>query len=63
VAVAAREFRGRPRGGHQPELPGWTATLDKMKPPAAVGLGGLPAGVNPKNLLLAAGGAVSEPAG
>lgn len=53
LAVAARQFRGRPRPGEDAELPKWMARLDTIKPVAAFGLAAGLAGVNPKNLLLA----------
>ena len=58
LLVAARQFRGRPHGDEQPQMPKWMATIDKTTPPAAVGLAAVLSGANPKNLLLAvAGGA------
>ena len=59
LLVAARELRGRPKGGGQAPLPKWMATVDDIKPLAACGLAALLAGANPKNLLLAVGGATS----
>jgi len=58
LLVAARQFRGRPHGDEQPQMPKWMATIDKTTPPAAFGLAAVLSGANPKNLLLAvAGGA------
>ena len=58
LLVALRQFRGRPHGDEQPQLPKWMATIDKTTPPAALGLAAVLSGANPKNLLLAvAGGA------
>jgi hypothetical protein len=59
LLVAARQFRGRPRGGERAPLPKWMASIDGIRPLAACGLAALLAGVNPKNLLLAVGGAAS----
>jgi len=59
VLVAARQFRGRPKHAGQAALPKWMATIDTIKPPAAFGLAAVLAGANPKNLLLAVGGAAS----
>ena len=59
LLVAARQFRGRPKDGEQASLPKWMATIDDIRPLAACGLAALLAGVNPKNLLLAVGGAAS----
>ena len=58
LLVALRQFRGRPHGDEQPQMPKWMATIDKTAPPAAFGLAAVLSGANPKNLLLAvAGGA------
>jgi hypothetical protein len=59
LLVAARLFRNRPRGDEEPQMPRWMATIDKITPVAAVGLGAVLAGANPKNLLLAVGGAAA----
>jgi Sap, sulfolipid-1-addressing protein len=59
LLVAARQFRSRPRGDEQPQMPKWMATIDKTTPVAAVGLAAVLSGANPKNLLLAAGGAAT----
>ena len=59
LLVALRQFRGRPRAGDEAPMPKWMATIDKVKPGAALGLAALLAGANPKNLLLAVGGAAA----
>jgi hypothetical protein len=59
LLVALREFRSRPRGDEEPQMPKWMATIDKTTPAAAVGLAALLSGANPKNLLLAVGGAAA----
>ena len=59
LLVAARQFRSRPHGGEAPEMPKWMATIDKTSPPAAFGLAAVLSGANPKNLLLAVGGAAA----
>jgi Sap, sulfolipid-1-addressing protein len=56
ILVAALQFRGRPRKDDRAELPKWMARVDDIKPLPAAGLGVL-TGLNPKNLLLAAGAA------
>ena len=53
LLVAARQFRSRPHGDDQPQMPKWMATIDKTTPVAAVGLAAVLSGANPKNLLLA----------
>jgi hypothetical protein len=40
-------------------MPKWMATIDKTTPIAAVGLAAVLSGANPKNLLLAVGGAAA----
>ena len=59
LLVAARQFRSRPRGGEQPHMPTWMATIDKTSPLAALGLAAALSGANPKNLLLAVAGAAA----
>jgi hypothetical protein len=59
LLVAARQFQGRPRGDEEPHTPKWMTTIDKTTPVAAFGLAAALAGANPKNLLLAIGGAAS----
>jgi hypothetical protein len=57
LVVAARQFRGRPKHGEEAPLPKWMASIDDIRPLGACGLAALLADVNPKNLLLAVGGA------
>ena len=59
LIVAARQLRRRPHGDEQPHMPKWMATIDNTTPPAALGLAAVLAGANPKNLLLAVGGAAA----
>ena len=54
LLLAARNWRTRPRAGAEREMPKWMAGIDALKPGKALGLGLLLAGVNPKNLMLAA---------
>ena len=54
LLLAVRNWRSRPAPGTQPEMPKWMAGIDALKPGKALGLGVLLAGVNPKNLMLAA---------
>ena len=54
LLLAARNWRTRPAPGTEPEMPKWMAGIDALKPVKALGLGLLLAGVNPKNLMLAA---------
>jgi Sap, sulfolipid-1-addressing protein len=59
LLVAARQFRSRPHGDGQPQMPKWMTTIDKTTPVAAVGLAAVMSGANPKNLLLAVAGAAA----
>lgn len=55
LLLAARSWRNRPAPGVEPERPKWMAGIDSFSLGKALALGVLLAGVNPKNLLLAAG--------
>lgn len=55
LLLAGRSWRNRPEPGSEPEMPKWMAGIDGFAPGKALGFGLLLAGVNPKNLLLAAG--------
>jgi hypothetical protein len=55
LLLAGRSWRNRPEPGTEPEMPKWMAGIDGFAPAKALGFGLLLAGVNPKNLLLAAG--------
>jgi hypothetical protein len=48
--LAFRRWRGRPELGVETALPSWTETLEKATPMAALGLGAVFSGLNPKNL-------------
>lgn len=54
LLLAARNWRRRPAVGEVAEAPGWMNAIDRIKLPAAAGLGFLLSAINPKNLLLAA---------
>ncbi len=55
LGLAARQWKSRPRGDAEPEMPKWMHALDSITPPRAVGLGAVLSGVNPKNLILTVG--------
>lgn len=55
LLLAGRSWRNRPAPGTEPQMPKWMGAIDAFTPAKALGLGLLLAGVNPKNLLLAAG--------
>lgn len=59
LLLAIRQWRGRPQGDDEPELPKWMSALDSMSAGRAVTLGFALAAVNPKNLLLAASAGVT----
>jgi hypothetical protein len=59
LLIAFRQFRSRPHGGQQPPMPKWMATIDNTTPIAAIGLGAGLSAANPKNVLLAVGGAAA----
>ncbi|HET9292556.1 MAG TPA: GAP family protein, partial [Actinomycetes bacterium] len=49
LLLAVRQWRGRPAPGSEPQMPKWMASIDRLKPGGAVGLGALLSAVNPKN--------------
>jgi threonine/homoserine/homoserine lactone efflux protein len=55
LVVAARQWRGRPKGDSTAELPKWMQTIDTFTPPRAAGIAVALSAVNPKNLLLTVG--------
>ncbi len=59
LLVAVKQWRGRPQGDAEPEMPEWMRALDSFKPPKAAGAGVLLSGLNPKNLLLTVAGATA----
>jgi threonine/homoserine/homoserine lactone efflux protein len=62
LALAAKQWRGRPRGDAEPQLPAWMKTIDTFTPVKSVGMGALLSTINPKNLLLvvAAAAAIAQ---
>jgi Kef-type K+ transport system membrane component KefB len=59
LLVAVRQFRGRPHQGEAAPLPKWMGAIDRFRAGQALGGGAALAGANPKNLLLAVGGAAA----
>ncbi|XVU26742.1 GAP family protein [Actinoplanes sp. CA-054009] len=59
LAVAVRQFRGRPRAGEPAAMPKWMDAIDQFGAGKALGFGALLSGANPKNLLLAVAGAAA----
>ncbi|MFG1622619.1 GAP family protein [Kribbella sp. NPDC049227] len=58
ILLAAKQWRGRPRGQMAPELPKWMSAIDTMTPVKGLGLGFLLSALNPKNLIMAAGAGI-----
>lgn len=58
LVAAARQWRSRPGPGEEPSLPAWLRAADAVTPVRACGFGFVLA-LNPKNLLLALGAAVT----
>jgi threonine/homoserine/homoserine lactone efflux protein len=59
LLVALKQWRGRPRGDTEAELPKWMQAIDQFKPGKAAGMGALLSGINPKNLILTLGAAAA----
>ncbi|NEB41115.1 GAP family protein [Streptomyces sp. SID14515] len=57
--LGVRQWKGRPREGHEAEPPGWMKAIESFTPAKAAGLAAALAVANPKNLVLAVGGALS----
>jgi threonine/homoserine/homoserine lactone efflux protein len=59
VAVAVKQWRGRPRAGEESSLPAWMRTIDTFTPARSVAMGVALSAINPKNLLLTVGAAAA----
>jgi Sap, sulfolipid-1-addressing protein len=59
LLVGIRAWRSRPADGDEAKMPGWMEKIDGMSSPTALGMGFLLSALNPKNLLLAVGGAAT----
>jgi threonine/homoserine/homoserine lactone efflux protein len=59
LLLAVKQWRGRPRGEDEPELPTWMKTIDTFTPVKSAGMGALLSAINPKNLLLTVGAAAA----
>jgi hypothetical protein len=57
LLLALRQFQGRPQGDDVAATPKWMGAIDAFTPVKALGAGALLSSLNPKNLLLAVGGA------
>jgi len=56
LALAARQWRGRPKGDDEPVTPAWMGTIDGFTPPKAFGAGIVLSALNPKNVVLTLAG-------
>jgi threonine/homoserine/homoserine lactone efflux protein len=59
LALAVRQWRGRPHGDAQADLPKWMSAIDGFTPARSVAMGVALSAINPKNLLLVAGAATA----
>ncbi|MEZ5298817.1 MAG: GAP family protein [Ilumatobacteraceae bacterium] len=59
LALAVKQWKGRPAEGTEPEMPAWMASIDEFTAVRALGMGALLSGVNPKNLGLTIAAAVA----
>ena len=59
LLLAVKQWRGRPQGDAEPELPAWMKTIDTFTPVRAAGIAVVLAAINPKNLLLVVGAATA----
>ncbi|MFJ3794499.1 GAP family protein [Kitasatospora sp. NPDC090091] len=59
VVLAARQWHDRPRAGRVAAPPTWMRAVDRFTPAKSAGLAAALVAANPKNLVLAVGGAVS----
>lgn len=62
LLMAVGQWRKRPRGGEEPEMPAWMAGIDAATPARATLLGAALSAANPKNLALtfAASASIAE---
>ncbi|MET0817534.1 MAG: GAP family protein [Solirubrobacteraceae bacterium] len=59
LLVAAKQWRGRPRGDAEADLPKWMHTIDRFTPGRSLAIAVALSGINPKNLLLTVGAAAA----
>ncbi len=63
LAIAVKQWRGRPRPGEEAKLPKWMAAIDHFNAGKALGLGFLLSAINPKNLLMCVGAGIAVAGG
>jgi threonine/homoserine/homoserine lactone efflux protein len=56
IAMAAKQWKGRPGAGEEAGLPGWMDAVDHFSARRSAGLGTALAAINPKNLILVVAG-------
>jgi threonine/homoserine/homoserine lactone efflux protein len=59
AAIAVKQWRGRPQGDTEPELPKWMSTIDAFTAARSLAMGAVLSAVNPKNLIIIAGAAAA----
>jgi threonine/homoserine/homoserine lactone efflux protein len=59
LALAVKQWRGRPQGEDEAALPKWMSTIDHFTPARSVAMGVALSAINPKNLILTAGAAAA----
>ncbi|MFI0898401.1 GAP family protein [Streptomyces sp. NPDC020983] len=59
LLLGVKQWKDRPREDHEAPTPGWMKAIDTFTPARAAGLAAALVVANPKNLVLAVGGAVS----
>lgn len=59
LLVAVKTWRGRPRDGAEPDLPGWMSSIEDRTPAKSAQLAVVLTVANPKELLLAVGAGVA----
>ncbi|OIV39005.1 hypothetical protein BIV57_02550 [Mangrovactinospora gilvigrisea] len=59
LLMGVKQWRGRPREGKESAPPKWMAAIDRFTPAKSAGLAAVLVAANPKNLVLAVGGALS----
>ncbi len=59
LLVALKQWRGRPHGEAEPQLPAWMTTIDRFDPLRSVAIAMGLSAINPKNMLLVVGAGTS----
>jgi threonine/homoserine/homoserine lactone efflux protein len=59
LLLALRQWRGRPRGDAEPQLPSWMKRVDRFTPGRSAAIAVALSAINPKNMLLVVGAAAA----